>query len=403
MGIERALGIQGWMSPEELRYLSEQAAKHKRIAEVGSWRGRSTAAISDSTDGVVFAVDTWAGSPETDFDPEFTAGGPEWLFDEFMRSAASNVTAIRMTSLDAAEYFRNRGETFDMIFIDGAHDVESVKADIGAWLPLLAEGGLLCGHDYFTTVQEAVDSLLKARPARGSIWEMVGTSEAPSLLPCAILIPSLNRAGRLREVVANIHAATPEEHLLFFCVGDPDSLAILEDLGEWCLDDTDDPDKRYVTRMNKLVRVVRNQFPEAGTVFFGSDDVKHHKGWLSEALFWMNKGPAVVVVNDLHNSNGTQAVVRMDYLPYAVVDAPEDAFHHGYLHNFADTEMFLTARFQKQLGRAPDSFVEHLHPIHHSPNQIAWDSTYENAARGWSHDEDLFEQRAELIRQAFEE
>lgn len=224
-----------------------------------------------------------------------------------------------------------------------------------------------------------------------------------AFLPCAILVPSLNRPQRLRELVANIHAATPEEHRLFFCVGDPDSLAILEDLGEWFLSDTDDPDKRYVTRMNKLVAVVREQFPEMKTVFFGSDDVKHHNRWLTEALFWMDKGPAVVVVNDLHNPAGTQAVVRMDYLPYAVFDNPDEAFHHGYLHNFADTEMFLTAIAQHQLARAPDSFVEHLHPIHRSANQIAWDSTYEVAAQGWDHDEALFEERAEMIHVAFGE
>jgi hypothetical protein len=198
-----------------------------------------------------------------------------------------------------------------------------------------------------------------------------------ALLPCAILIPSLNRAHRLRELVANVHATTPELHRLLFCVGDPDSLAVLQELKESHLDDSEEDDKRYVTRMNKLVFVVREHIPEAKTVFFGSDDVRFHPGWLTSALFWMDKmGKSVVVVNDLRNPNGTQALVKIDYLDRAVFDSPGDAFHGGYCHNFADTEMFSTAAVQGELTRAMDSFVEHLHPLFGAPNAIEWDETY---------------------------
>lgn len=217
-----------------------------------------------------------------------------------------------------------------------------------------------------------------------------------ALLPCAILIPSLNRAHRLRDLVANIHATTPEQHRLLFAVGDPDSLAILDELGEWYLDDTDDPDKRYVTRMNKLSHIVAEQMPEMRTIFFGSDDVKHHPEWLKEALFWMDMGPSVIVVNDLRNKSGTQALIRVEYLQEAVFDSPGDAFHSGYGHNFADTEMFTVAVNHNKLGRAMDSFVEHLHPTWGARNSMAWDSTYEVGAMEKSGaDQALFESRME--------
>lgn len=36
----------------------------------------------------------------------------------------------------------------DFVFIDAAHDYESVKKDINAWLPKVKENGIIAGHDY---------------------------------------------------------------------------------------------------------------------------------------------------------------------------------------------------------------------------------------------------------------
>jgi predicted O-methyltransferase YrrM len=73
-----------------------------------------------------------------------------------------------MTSLEAAA--KLVGLEFDMIFIDGAHDYENVKADILAWRPL-SEGGLLCGHDYGTCWDGVVKELIPhPKVGAGSIW-----------------------------------------------------------------------------------------------------------------------------------------------------------------------------------------------------------------------------------------
>lgn len=215
------------------------------------------------------------------------------------------------------------------------------------------------------------------------------------LLPTAILVPSLDRPHRLRDVVANIHENTPEEHFILFCVSDKESKTILDELDEWYLDDSDAEDHRYVTRMNKLIAYL----DDAETVFFGSDDVIHHRGWLSAALRVMEQGPSVVVVNDLHNISGTQAVVRREYLERAVFDAPGLAFHPGYHHNFADNEMFFTASQQGEYARALDSIVEHIHPFFGGTKRIGWDKTYENAQKGWDKDLALWEARSKLIEE----
>lgn len=175
--ISRALDIDGWMTTEELMWLATQAQDHRHIAEIGSWRGRSTAALSDNTPGIVTAVDTWAGDPDSATDDFFREHGPDGLHLEFIKNKADNVLAVRATSLDAAAWFVERGKTFDMIFIDGSHDYDSVRADILAWMPLLDAGGLLCGHDYYEKpewggqgVRRAVDELLDAKVAVHSIW-----------------------------------------------------------------------------------------------------------------------------------------------------------------------------------------------------------------------------------------
>jgi predicted O-methyltransferase YrrM len=166
------------MTDDELTWLAEQASRHKRIIEIGSWLGRSTRALADNTDGFVEVVDTWAGSDEEEH-KNFLVTKPEgWLFNEFtknMEGTRTLVVANCMTSLEAAALCWD--SQFDMIFIDAAHDYESTKADILAWRPLLAPGGILSGHDYggWPGVTQAVDEVVPNHK-RGpfSIWYAEG-------------------------------------------------------------------------------------------------------------------------------------------------------------------------------------------------------------------------------------
>lgn len=215
-------------------------------------------------------------------------------------------------------------------------------------------------------------------------------------LPCAILLPSLGRPQYLRRVADNIHKATPEEHFILFCVSDKESQDILDELGEWYLDDSDSDDHRYVTRMNRLLE----HLGDARSLFFGSDDVIHHEGWLGQALKVLDEGFEMVVVNDLHNMAGTQAIIRRGYLQKAVFDAPGLAFHPGYHHNFADNEMFFTANVRGVFTHARDSIVEHLHPIFGGPASLPWDRTYVDAQLGWDHDVMLWCERRSLVEAA---
>jgi predicted O-methyltransferase YrrM len=180
MNIERALTIPGWMSDRELSYLAFLAQQHSAIAEIGSWRGRSARAFSDNTPGTVLCVDTWADDA---YGAVFPGDAPDlcqhrdWLWSEFRRNLSDRIgdklTCWRMPSVDGAKKAQSLGLKLDLIFIDAGHNYEDVIADIESWRPLLAPGGVLCGHDYVAhheAVIRAVDQLVARFGVVDTIW-----------------------------------------------------------------------------------------------------------------------------------------------------------------------------------------------------------------------------------------
>jgi len=170
--ITRATSITGFMKPFELQWLASQASKASLIAEIGCWQGRSTRALADNTSGTVFAIDHFQGVPELLY--ILADKPPYWLFKTFTMNLIDrdNVVVVRKTSHEAALLLAPL--RFDMIFIDGDHDYPAVLDDIRWWQPLLAPGGLLCGHDYQDApgVEQAVtESLPDAQLLEGtSLW-----------------------------------------------------------------------------------------------------------------------------------------------------------------------------------------------------------------------------------------
>lgn len=129
-------------------------------------------ALAENTKGVVFAIDTWKGSAE--HTPE-QIGAPGQLFQAFVQNVHGlPVLPVQATSADAAKHFQDCGfKFFDMIFIDGSHAAEDVKADILAWRELLQPGGILCGHDFGTwpgLAETVLDVLGEVEVPIGSIW-----------------------------------------------------------------------------------------------------------------------------------------------------------------------------------------------------------------------------------------
>lgn len=206
----------------------------------------------------------------------------------------------------------------------------------------------------------------------------------------AIFIPSLNRPHKLKPLIDNIRETTTQPYKMYFMVSDDESKRILEEEGETYFSDPDPNDTRYVTRMNFLYRHTTEPW-----MMMDSDDVVHHPGWLEAALKPIGEGYHVVVVNDLFNPQGTQALITRKYVETqsGCVDIPDVLFYPGYQHQYADTEQFAVAQRRGVFARALDSIVEHHH---FANNKSPMDETYEFGARTGDQDHQVFLSRQHL-------
>jgi MMP 1-O-methyltransferase len=132
--------IPGWLTDEEGEALYE-LAKHCTgrgvIVEIGSWKGKSTTCLglgSRAGKGVrIFAVDPHADYRFGEFKENMERAG---IIDL--------VTPVPSTSQAKANDFH---EPIELLFIDGSHEYEDVKADFDQWVPKVVEGGTVAVHD----------------------------------------------------------------------------------------------------------------------------------------------------------------------------------------------------------------------------------------------------------------
>lgn len=181
MGWEAIPGYSGFLPlyDEAVRTAREGAV----FVEVGVALGHSIAYLArrvlDAGKRVeVWGVDPWGGTGRNGEQNEFAerAGGDFTLFIEEMRRHAPAeleiVRIVRAPSVRAAALFKD--ESVDFVLIDGPHDVDSVRADIDAWLPKVRPGGVLAGDDHEAHYPGVEEACREAFGPRG--YEVIGTS-----------------------------------------------------------------------------------------------------------------------------------------------------------------------------------------------------------------------------------
>ncbi|MCX6901542.1 MAG: class I SAM-dependent methyltransferase [Verrucomicrobia bacterium] len=133
-----------------------------RILEIGSWAGGSAITWASAVQsfnkgrGCVVCVDPWESYVDNlvrdaevyqAMDAALKSGDIFNLFLHNIRSSGfySLIKVMRGQSGDILPLLKP--ETFDLVFVDGAHDYASVVADLKNASPLVRDGGILCGDD----------------------------------------------------------------------------------------------------------------------------------------------------------------------------------------------------------------------------------------------------------------
>lgn len=172
--------VEGWLAFVEGEALFN-LARGKRVLEIGSYCGKSTICLAQSAAEVV-AVDPHDGRGTPT--PKDTLGE---MSDNLARYGVGDKVTIHPETSDYIPDY----EPFDLAFIDGAHDPESVQRDIVNALALLKPDGLLAFHDYRPHVgdqgvKQAVDELIADGGELLSVHGTIAVVRASAAIPLEV-------------------------------------------------------------------------------------------------------------------------------------------------------------------------------------------------------------------------
>jgi predicted O-methyltransferase YrrM len=144
--------VAGWLTHNEGRALAELACG-RRVLEIGSYKGRSTICIAQTAE-VVIALDWGQGDEATG--SEYTTPA---LRANLLEFGITNVCLLECRSEYARAILLPCSR--HLVFVDGAHDLESVKIDLELAKYVLVPGGTIAMHDaQFPGVRQAAHDVL---------------------------------------------------------------------------------------------------------------------------------------------------------------------------------------------------------------------------------------------------
>lgn len=152
--------VSGWLTRCEGEALYE-LARAKDVLEIGSYQGKSTICLAQSARAVL-SVDPHDGRATPRPRPT-------------KQAMQVNLRRYNVDGKVAHAWpFPENGESFDLVFIDGDHSYEAVKADIETAKRVLRPGGVIACHDYNNVIEgvtEAVDEEPGEKETAGAlVW-----------------------------------------------------------------------------------------------------------------------------------------------------------------------------------------------------------------------------------------
>lgn len=210
----------------------------------------------------------------------------------------------------------------------------------------------------------------------------------------AVLVPTLGRPHRIREMMADLYATVTEDEVRLYFIAETHDLATLEEIIEsGAFGFTNDRSPSYAGAINTGLLETTEPF-----IFTGADDLHFHEGWLPPLLERAQEF-GLVGTNDLYNRevlderHATHFLVTREYALTGCVDAPGVLLHEGYTHNYVDTEAVGTAISRGQFAPCMESVVEHRHWLW---GLSPMDATYEKGRDTEQIDRATFETRRAL-------
>ncbi len=144
--------VDGWLTEAEGEVL-HRLAKDCKVLEIGTYAGRSAICMAQSAQLVV-CCDT--------FDGRGSPNPRETLYEFRGNLNKYNLENKCLIFIgDVRETVPMFDDRFDLIFIDGAHDLASIQKDLENAETVLTMGGIIAVHDYawptHPDVKKAVD------------------------------------------------------------------------------------------------------------------------------------------------------------------------------------------------------------------------------------------------------
>jgi predicted O-methyltransferase YrrM len=163
---DKAPDLQGWGSRDPVFAHLISTVRPKVIIEVGSWKGASAVNMATlvkhlGLDTNLICVDTWLGSPEHFLKRDHPAywdslnvkNGYPRLYEQFLANVIHEghsdiIVPLPQTSENAAQILTRLKIRADLIYIDAAHEFQSVLTDLTLYGDLLQPDGVIFGDDF---------------------------------------------------------------------------------------------------------------------------------------------------------------------------------------------------------------------------------------------------------------
>jgi hypothetical protein len=131
----------------DLEILTKFSEHRKNIVEIGTAYGLGAITLHGKSFGKITTIDTHEFYREHPEDGIMYSEKQKYniVKDFFKLFSKGKIETIINDSVKEAENWDN--ESVDLLFIDGGHSYEQVKADYEAWLPKVEKDGVIIFHD----------------------------------------------------------------------------------------------------------------------------------------------------------------------------------------------------------------------------------------------------------------